>query len=205
LGYYSRIRFTTSLLPLIQKATSLRRVVIVGGAGYEGPLDPSDFQALRVPLTKIRGHLTTLISLGLEAVAKQAPNVSFVHDFPGAVKTALFDRSTRVLHIVMRTYFAVFGRWICVPIEECGERHLYLATSARYPAGSGQSRAVPVGDGVEVAQGTTGQVGSGVYSTLWDCENSPSAVIQLLAEYRDKGMVDAVWKHTEDEFNRIIG
>jgi hypothetical protein len=105
------MRFTTTLLLLLQAATALRRVVIVGGGGYEGPLDPTDFQARRIPLTQIRGHLTTLISLGLEAVARTAPDVSFVHNFPGAVKTALFSRMEGVRGVVMRTYF----RWEAFP------------------------------------------------------------------------------------------
>lgn len=197
------MRFTTTLLPLLQGATALRRVVIVGVGGYEGPLDPTDFQARRIPLTQIRGHLTTLISLGLGAVATTAPDVSFVHNFPGAVKTALFSRMEGVRGVVMRTYFGLIGRWICVPIEECGERHLYLATSARYPPLSGECSAVPAGHGVEVAEGTTGKVGSGVYSILWDGESSSSAVKKLLAGYRDDGMVEELWRHTESEFNRI--
>ena len=71
----------------------------------------------------------------------------------------------------MRAYISIVGYWICVPIEECGERQLYLATSARYPpasASSDRSSGVPLGHGVEVAVGTTGEIGSGVYSVLWD-------------------------------------
>jgi hypothetical protein len=165
------MRFTKTLLPLLQVATALHSVVIAGGGGYEGPLDPTDFQARCIPLTQIRGHLTTLISLGLEAVARTAPDVSFVHNFPGAVKTALFSRMEGVRGVVMRTYFGLIGRWIFVPIEECGERHLYLATSARYPSLSGECSAVPAGHGVEVAEATTGKVGSGVYSIAkWERE-----------------------------------
>lgn len=146
-----------------------------------------------------------MISLGLEAVAETAPGISFVHEFPGTVKTALFDRTTGILGVVMRSFFMLFGRWIGVPIDECGERHLYLATSARYPPATGECLSVPVGTEVEVAQGTSGQIGSGVYSVLWDCENSPPSVIKLLSMYRDKGMMEEIWKHTESEFSRIKG
>lgn len=46
-----------------------------------------------------------------------------------------------------------------------------MATSARYPPLSGECSAVPAGHGVEVAEGTTGKVGSGVYSIAkWERE-----------------------------------
>jgi hypothetical protein len=117
-------------------------------------LDSSDFPARRVPLTAIRGHLCTLISLGLESVAKTTPEVSFVHEFPGAVNTSLFSRMEGILGVVMRAYIYVLGRWICVPVKESGERHLYLATSARFPPaslGSDGGSGVPLGDGVDMA------------------------------------------------------
>jgi hypothetical protein len=202
-AFYSRFRFIANLLPLLQRGVALRRVVTVAGGGLEGPLDSSDFPARRVPLTAIRGHLCTLISLGLESVAKIAPEVSFVHDFPGAVNTSLFDRMEGIVGVVMRAYIYLLGRWICVLIKECGERHLYFATSARFLQVRAGSAGVPLGDGADVACGTTGRVGSGVYSVEWDGASASSTVQKLLAGYRDKGMVEEIWQHTESEFKRI--
>ncbi|RDW71426.1 hypothetical protein BP6252_07989 [Coleophoma cylindrospora] len=206
LNYYSRLRFITNLLPLLQRASALRRVVTVAGGGLEGPLDPSDFPALHVPLRAIRGHLTTLITLGLEAVATKAPEVSFVHDYPGTVKTPLMSRTEGFLGVFLRALVYLLGRWMCVPLEESGDRHLYLATSARYPPRKGESSrdfAVPLGSGVEVARGTTGEAASGVYSVGWDCEGPSPAAEKLLAGLREAGMVDEIWRHTEKEFKRI--
>lgn len=194
LNYYSRIRFITNLLPLIQRAPSLRRIVTVGGGGLEGPLDATDFSALHVPLPGLRSHLSTLITFGLEAVAKTALEVSFVHDYPGSVITGLYRD-------MKGPPFAIQDS---VPIEDCGERHLYLATSARFPPSEGESPAVSLGEGVEAALGTTGKTGSGVYSIGSECESASSEVIQLLSELREKGMVEKVWRHTEGEFRRII-
>ena len=89
LARYSRLCFITNLLPLLQLATSLRRIVDVAGGGHEGSLDAADFQALHVPFSGIRGHLTSLITLSLEAVARTAPDVSFVHNYPRIVDTKL--------------------------------------------------------------------------------------------------------------------
>jgi hypothetical protein len=169
--------------------------VTVGGGGKEGLLDVTDFPALRVPLSQLRGHLTTLITLGLEAVAKTASDVSFIHDYPGTVNTGLYRNMDA----------PPFNTSLSVPIEECGERHLYLATSARFPSREGNNTAVRLNAGVQVAAGTTGEIGMGVYSVGETCESASSEVVELLAVLREKGTVEEVWRHTEGEFRRIAG
>jgi hypothetical protein len=93
-----------------------------------------------------------------------------------------------------------------IPVEESGERHLFLATSGRFPPRA------PGGDGVgnsgvkwggQVARGTMGEVGSGVYSVGWDCESASREVERLLVGYRDEGMAEGIWRHAEGEFQRI--
>jgi hypothetical protein len=196
LNYYSRLRFIANLLPLLHASNSLRRVVTVGGGGLEGPIDPTDFPALRVPLPNLRGHLCTLVTLGFEAVAKTAPDVSFVHNYPGTVETGLWRGTDGPPG-------GLANNTTLVPIEECGERQLYLATNARFPPLNEVSAAVGLGDGIEVALGTNGEVGSGVYSVEWDCEAASAEVRELLAELREKKMVEAIWEHTLKEFGRI--
>ncbi|OAA69254.1 NAD(P)-binding domain protein [Akanthomyces lecanii RCEF 1005] len=119
-NYYCRMRIITSLLPLVQRS-SLRRVVTVAGGGNEGPLDLDDLQGLRVPIPQLRGHLSTLITLGLEAVAIKAPSVSFIHSYPGSVVTGLYRDLEK----------PPFDLASAVSIGECGERQLYVATNAR--------------------------------------------------------------------------
>ncbi|KAI3332430.1 NAD(P)-binding protein [Xylariaceae sp. AK1471] len=195
LNYYSRIRFITNLLPLIQRAPALRRVVTVGGGGHESELDTTDFPALRIPLDQLRGHLTSLVTLGLEAVAQSAPDVSFVHDYPGTVRTKLLDYLPE----------EVLQTLTFVPLDESGERQLYMATSARFPPASGVGVAgVSLGDGYDVALGTSGVVGSGMYSVGANCESASPVVLELLAGMRERGLVQEVWRHTESEFHRII-
>ena len=147
------------------------------------------------------------MTLGLESVAKTAPEVSFVHDDPGGVKTKLFDRVEGIMGVLMRAFIFVFGYWMYVPVEECGERQLYLATSARYPpakSGRDGGSGLPLGDGVDVARGTDGEVGSGVYSVEWDGTSASSKVQKVLAGYRDEGIVEKIREHTESEFDRVI-
>jgi len=126
-----------------------------------------------------------------------------VHDYPGTVNTALLSRMKGVSGALMRAYVYLLGRWVCVPVEESGERHLYLATSARFPPLRGGNDAVRLGDGVGVALGMSREIRTGVYSVGWDCESSSRAVQELLAGLRGKGMVEEIWRHTEGEFKRI--
>jgi hypothetical protein len=196
LNYYSRLRFIVNLLPLLEQATSLRRVVTVGGGSKEGPLDATDFSALQVPREKLRGHLTSLITLGLEAVAKTAPSVSFVHDYPGTVPTGLYRNIGGPPTAAIDTF---------VTIEESGQRHLFLATSAMFPSQSGEKAGIELPGRLESAIGTAGKLGSGVYSVGSDCESASSAVMELLAGLRRVGMVQEVWRHTDSEFRRVTG
>ncbi|KAE8376143.1 hypothetical protein BDV26DRAFT_266285 [Aspergillus bertholletiae] len=192
LNYYSRLRFMTRLLPLLQQTPYLRRVVTVGGGGLEGPLDPSDFSALHVPKEQLRGHLCTVVTLGVEAVARTAPEVVFIHDYPGSVDTPL----TRHLQ---GTGMVGDVEWISP--EESGERHLYLVTSARYPSVQGSESAVP---SEMLARGATGDLGSGWYSVGWDGESASPEILAFLADLREQGMGEQVWKHTEEVFRRIV-
>lgn len=96
--------------------------------------------------------------------------------------------------------------FINVPIQESGDRHLFVATSARYPAREDTQgkEGVKTADGV-VARGTDGRIGSGVYSVNEVGESSGPKVEELLAEFRKDGVADKVWKDMEDEWKRITG
>ncbi|KAL3459492.1 hypothetical protein BJX64DRAFT_301235 [Aspergillus heterothallicus] len=199
LAYYSRMRFITQLLPLLKAAPAHRRVITVGGGGMEGPIDPSDFPALRVPVEQLRGHLITLITLGLEPVAKSAPQVSFIHDYPGAVDTPL----TQQVLSIMGGRSGINGEGIpeLMTPEESGERHVYLLTSPRYPAAGGETSLG--GSSGEVVRGTNAQLGSGLYSVGVDGESASPETLEFLAKLRSEGMIEKIWQHTNDEFSRI--
>ncbi|GKU19182.1 unnamed protein product [Fusarium langsethiae] len=187
-AHYSRARLTVNLLPLLRKASCLRRVVTVMAASTAP-------EVICVPP-----------SPSLEALARQAPEVSFIHNFSGSVDTDLIRSGDGVMMQVMKYWFKVSmtvrRQWL--PKEECGERHAWLCWSGMFPDRLGQS-----GNGVEsaggVAVGVDGSRGSGVYSLDWDGESAGDEVVKLLGEYRQEGMVDKVWKDLETEFVRITG
>jgi len=205
--HYSRARFILNLLPLLQRASALRRVVSVFAGTKEGFLDTSDLQAWKVPLLSQRGHAASLVTLSLEALAKKAPNVSFIHAFPGPVKSGIARGTTGSVMFMLKAVFAVIGPFVYIPTEESGERHVLLATSARYPAmvdDDGVS-GVPLADGVRIARGTSGEGASGVYSIDWNGESAGPKVEELLAKFRKDGLVEKVWGNAEEEFKRITG
>ena len=207
LAHYSRARFILNLLPLLQPAPALRRVVTVFAGTKEGPIDTSDFQGWKVSMLSARGHATSLVTLSLEALARKAPDVAFIHNFPGPVKSGIGRGAKGAAMFVLKAVFAFIGPMVNMDNQECGERHLFLATSARYPAGMSEATAsgVPVAGGVTVSRGTSGESGSGVYTVDSHGESAGADVEQLLAKFRKEGVVEKVWEHTEEEFERITG
>ena len=212
LGYYSRFRFIVNLLPLLKRAPVLRRVVVVFAAGFEGKIDQDNFQGHGLSIFSYRNQVSSLITLSLEAVAQQASGVSFVHEFPGMVNTPGLNSVEGVMGSVSRVLVRLLGPFICVPIVQSGERHLFLATSAMYtPAGNEDGErdgaGVPfVSDGVRTtASGTNDLAGSGVYSVGSGGDTSGSKVGNVLDKFRNTGMVEKIWQHTEGEFRRITG
>ena len=173
----------------------------------EGLLDIKDIPGRKVSMIAARGHLASLITTSLETLAKKAPDVSFIHSFPGPVKTDLAKDATGVAMSVLRGVFAVIGPFVNMPYEECGERHLFLATSARYPPSTGveANAGVALEKGLTIARGTKGESGSGVYSVNAKGESAGPKVEQLLAGFRKDGVVENVWDHTVGEFKRIMG
>ena len=134
--------------------------------------------------------------------------MTFIHNFPGQVKTNLARSGDGAAIFILRVVSKVIGPLISsyMPNEECGECHVFLATSAKYPAGTNGSTSsgVPLASGVAVARGTNGISGSGVYSVDWEGESSGPQVEELLAKFKKEGLVEKVWEDTE-EFKRITG
>lgn len=149
--------------------------------------------------------MVSLITLTMAHFAEQAPTVSFVHDYPGFVKSNI-GRGTTGIMKAASVVGKILGPLVNVPPEEVGERHLFYATSAKYPAqSSGDSVSVPVQGGVTIAKGIDGKMGSGVYTVDNQGEEGGPAVIQTLNELRRGGAVEEVRKDVVKEFVRITG
>ena len=112
-------------------------------------------------LRKAAAHAITMTDFIFEEMAKKNPSVSFVHAYPGVVKTGFAKEASFAVRTASQLVLTVFSRWT-VGIEESGERHLFAATSAAYPPSAGQKCGVEIGDG-GVKNGSAGAVGSGAY------------------------------------------
>ncbi|KAK3352512.1 hypothetical protein B0T25DRAFT_186981 [Lasiosphaeria hispida] len=199
---YSRMQLTTDLLPLLQRSRQ-GRVVAVLAAGKEGRVFPDDLGAKDPKHSGPRaaaGVATTYTTLFLEQLARWYPGVSFVHTFPGIVKTNLFNNPEQFgpvfRFVVNRVVGPVVAGLLAIPAEEVGARHVWYATSPRF---------VPVEkkEAEEAAVGSDGKKGSGVYTV-----NEKSETIQsdkVLQPYRDSGIDQKIWDHVQTELKRIIG
>ncbi|ORY27106.1 putative short-chain dehydrogenases/reductase [Naematelia encephala] len=203
----SRILFTLNLLPALQKATSLKRVVSIFAGGHEGAFDENEWAeyANKKPM-KARAHLASMITMANNVMARQAPDVSFIHNYPGAVRTP-FGKDAKGLMAAIRVVFNFVGYFAIkyLPPAECGALQLYGATSARYPPAAGEAMGVPLSDDVPVARGTDGQAGSGSYSSNFDCENVSLDVDNHLAEAKADGAEERMWAYIMGEIKQITG
>lgn len=205
LTVYARSRFIAKLLPLLRRAQGLRRVVSTFGATFEGQVHMNDFQGWHLWRMAKQGHEASIIDLDLEAHHKAAPEVSFVHNFPGAVESGIARGSIGWFMRSLKTIFALLGPLVHIPLEDAGDRHLYFGTSARYCAGLEDPAAgVPLTDGITTARGTDGKTGSGVYSISETGESSTPKVEALLARFRDEGLVEQVHQQIESDIKAAL-
>ncbi len=158
------------------------------------------------------GTCVPFLQLANTVIGVDDIQVSFIHDFPGAVKTNLGKDVKTVQMALLTAVFKVIGPLVTIPFDEAGERQLFVATSARFPPraaaaseGGGAAAGVPLAPGVGVARGTDGKPGSGVYSISVEGESARPKEEQLLADYRQNGTLQKVWEHTEGEFIRVTG
>ncbi|KAL4886726.1 hypothetical protein BJY04DRAFT_204873 [Aspergillus karnatakaensis] len=206
LRYYTRMRFIQNLLPLLESESASAtpsRVISIYGGGFEFPINTADLDLKHsFSLLNAYKHSITMTSLAMEHLSQIHPSVSFIHAYPGLVGTNIYSNSFPAPIAAVYNY----GLWpllwpFSVGLEECGERHLFHLSSARYPAkrqgsGSGSGRAgVPIGEGEEVARGITGEVGAGAYLVNWKGDVRTSA--KILGQYREQGLAGEVWRHTE--------
>ncbi|KAI0912847.1 hypothetical protein F4823DRAFT_138569 [Ustulina deusta] len=208
LVYYCRTRFVINLLPQLRRASGLRRVVTVAAGGKEGKIFADDLQAKRLGAISFRGHVTSMITLALNTLAKQAPDVSFIHVYPGFVKTGLSRELKGIGPAISKILFKPLMAYLHIPIDETGERQIYFATSARFPPVNSQRRdadGVALGKGVDVAVAVDGKIGGGVYSIDYEAEGTSHKVQERIRIYIGDNTAETIWKHTEAEYKRITG
>jgi len=204
-NYYARMRFTQQLLPLLQKAPpELSRVVSVLAPGEESRtnfhLDDLDLKR-SFTLRTAACHAVTMTDFSFEEMSKQAPTVSFVHSYPGVVKTGFNKEAGFAVRMASNLAFTLLSP-LTVGIQESGERHLYAATSAAFPPKNGGKGGVEV-ESDKFMKGSGGEVGSGAYLIGWRGEFRGNE--KVLRELRDSGAGPKIWQHTTELFKSVRG
>lgn len=193
------MRFVQNLLPLLENTAPSRVVSILGG-GFEGPIKTEDLDLQKnYSIINSAFHAITMTSLAMEHLAEKTsnPDLSFVHSYPGIVGTNIYTNSFPAPIAAYYNYVMWPLMWpFSVNLEESGERHLFHSTSARFPGKGAGSDA----KNVDVAVGSNGQKGSGVYLTNWKGETSVGG--KYLRRYREAGMPAKVWSHTTELLQR---
>lgn len=209
LHYYARMRFIHNLLPQLTRAGEaqpLSRVLSILEAGGESPaLNLSDLSlAHSFTLRNCAKHAITMTSLSTEHLAATHRGTSFVHMFPGVVQTGLLRDFGPWARLAVSALASTLARPWVVPLAECGERHLFVATSPRYPScSSGAGSAGMGGEMGDAVVGSNGVAGSGAYLVNWD--GRPRGNEKVMREFREKGTPGVVWQHTVEVFDKILG
>lgn len=207
LPFASRILFTLALLPTIQNASGLRRVVSVFAAGYESHFNEENWaeHVTKQPL-KARAHLASMITMAHNVLAQKAPDVSFVHNFPGGVKTSFGKGATGIM-AVARMALTVFGPLLMKyrSPEESSVLQLYCATSAAFPPAAGSAVGAALLENAAVSLGADGKQGSGSYNVDENCERVDHSIEKFLIRAKEDGVEERLWAHVVGEIKQITG
>lgn len=204
---HSRLRFVLNLLPLIQKADTFRRVVSVMAATCEDNIDLKNILGEGFPLLNWRNQMSACQTLLLSEIAKRAPDVSVIHALPGAVKGGIMRNAEGFRVAIIIAISKVLEPLVQIPAPEAGERHLFVTTSAMFPAREAGATVagVPLEVKLAIAQGIDGHTGSGMYSIDQNEKVASPKVEKLLAKYLSDGTADKVWNYVVSDFKRITG
>ncbi|KFY91399.1 hypothetical protein V498_05483 [Pseudogymnoascus sp. VKM F-4517 (FW-2822)] len=212
LNYYSRMRFISNLLPLLQTAASkpphFSRTLSVLSAGWEGKLDFEDLE-LKTTFSrpKCATHTTTMNSLMMEEFSKRQPETTFSHSYPSGVNTGL----ARELPVWARAAAKVLTPLLLplyVSQEETGARQLFIATSGVYPPAKPPKNdtlaaGIPAPKGLRTPMlGANTVAGSGAYLVNWNGEATGKQ--KLLQKYREDNVGATIWEHTMGIFERVV-
>lgn len=187
------MRFVVNLMPLLTMGSNrLARVISVLGAGGEGPLILEDL-ALKTnySLRNCANHAITMTSLAMNELSQAHPSISFIHTYPGVVKTNLTRDMGTVAHAGAKMLLNLAAPWI-VPLKESGERHLYLATNKIF--GRLATR--------RVITAPPANTEFTMQAYLVDYRGLPRQNLKLLQRYNRDGISRTVWAHTLDVFKQ---
>ncbi|KAF7626458.1 putative short-chain dehydrogenases/reductase [Aspergillus flavus] len=203
LRYYSRMRFVHNLLPLLSASKAPARVVSVLAAGQEGKIEEDNLDLQKSwSIMKAGMYAATLNSLAAEHLATLYPSISFVHVFPGIVRTPLMNKT---MGSIAGSIVSFLSRPMSISSQESGERHVFISTSAAYPPAAPEdptNAGVPLVEGVKTSVASTGKIGGGSYILNYDGANAANE--KLMSGYRAEDFPKKIWAHTLETFKKVF-
>ena len=211
-NYYARMRWIVNLMPCLTRASELNelsRVNSVLAAGSEGDIRVDDLDLRHnFTLHAALAHCTVMTDFMIEELAKRYPGTTFMHSYPGTVKTGIANELNGPIRLAVKVMYAVMTPWI-LNVQESGERHFFQLTSMCYPParwrniscrGDSDQPGIPVHPQLDVMVGSDDTKGSGAYLLDWD--SKPAGDERILGKYREMDMGPKIWEHTMGIFKQ---
>lgn len=205
-NYYARMRFVVQLMPNLTAASDagqLSRVNSVLAAGSEGEVRVDDLDLRHnFTLHAALAHCTVMTDFMMEEFSKRYHGTSFMHSYPGTVKTGIANQLNGPIRLAVKVMYAVMTPWI-LNVQESGERHFFQLTSMCYPSkrwqgtscrGDSDMPGIPVEARLDVMEGSDNVKGSGAYLLDWD--SKPAGDERVLGQYREIDLGPKIWEHT---------
>ncbi|KAI1124148.1 hypothetical protein F5Y10DRAFT_250247 [Nemania abortiva] len=192
LEYYSRMLFILHLLPLLHEA-EVPRVISVLGGGFERANINVDDPGLKKPGSfswKAQAQYIAMNTMGLEALANDNPQVTFIHSWPGSVNTGNVwrgaDPNSMMMSLFVGFVMEPIIRLVSMSDEESGQRHLFESTSSLFGGRGIPWNGKPGVNSLEKQE-------NGLFLVNYKCDCTPNAkVVRVL---REKAL-GKIWDHT---------
>jgi hypothetical protein len=185
LSYYSRMRLTSNLLPLLLQSQQPRVVGVLNGGKENAMLDDDLGLEKRCTMTTVMTHTVTMHSLAFELLAEHNKKITFLHAAPGLVKTSIFSSMKapessgilwRVLHMMAQGFLGIVQQILGISPAEAGERQAFNLTSDSY--------------------------GPGAWRVDQSNEKVPAG--ELMEKYKESAGPEKVWEHTSRTFETAL-
>jgi NAD(P)-dependent dehydrogenase (short-subunit alcohol dehydrogenase family) len=205
-SYYARMRLTFNLLPLLKNSQAPKVLSVLAG-GQERRLLTHDLGLKEnYSILNVMDQATTMHTLAFEHLAQDHQSISFLHAYPGWVRT---DIVKNLFEGRQRGYLRTLAsNWLILPlfnliatsVEESGERQVFHATSRRYASKSEQQQ-----DAESVSKKIFAECsvpGSGVYRVAANGETLSDS--KVLDSYRKDHIPERIWEHTIGVFEEAL-
>ncbi|KAH7329585.1 hypothetical protein B0I35DRAFT_420496 [Stachybotrys elegans] len=199
--FYSRALAIQKLLPLLNKSEN-PHVTNVGAGSQEGALDMDDLDVAKpgnYSIPRAAVHATTMLTLTLERFARENPNISFVHSFPGLTATrTLYRGSSGIIGFILQRIVApLVNTFVSASVEDVGARSLFYATNARYTVDATAALSTPIPEGLDKA--ATSKEGVFLVNEKSEGADSEKVLEPLRGENADK-----VARHLDETFAIVL-